>query len=170
MNTEELFKMDVLQLTNSYDCVLIDAEDKPRIDTLKTKWSLLRQKNGDISGIKSTRTFKGNKTIWLHRFLMGSKNGDRLDIDHEDMSPLDNRKCNLRICNRSENQCNRGKNKNNTTGEKCIFWEERPKKFRVRIKKYNKLYHCGLFDTIEKAIKVRDEKLKELHGEFARLN
>lgn len=47
----------------------------------------------------------GKKTILMHRLIMVVQSG--LDVDHRNHLKLDNRRCNLRICTRSENNRNR---------------------------------------------------------------
>ena len=50
---------------------------------------------------------KANLSIYLHRYLMGCKNGDNKSIDHINNNKLDNRLCNLRVANMSEQNMNR---------------------------------------------------------------
>jgi len=70
-------------------------------------------------------SFVNSKVCAMHRFVMGRVLGRQLVksemVDHINNNPLDNRRDNLRICDRTNNAMNRGKNKNNTTGFKGVM-------------------------------------------------
>lgn len=91
-------------------------------------------------------------------------------VDHINGDGLDNRKSNLRICNGSQNRCNKGKPKNNTSGYKGVTWHTPNKKWVAQIAVNGKHSYIGSFKTKEEAAKAYNKKAKELHGEFARLN
>jgi hypothetical protein len=94
----EIFTYNINQeKTGSF---LIDTEDLGKV--IKYKW---RGANKYTSYV--TRMCKG-KTIYLHKYLMGTKVGDIRDVDHINRIPRDNRKCNLRIVSHKENCNNRG--------------------------------------------------------------
>ena len=107
-----------------------------------------------------------NKLISLHRFLYPEI--ERLD--HINMNPLDNRSCNLRPCDRSQNGSNRTKQKNNTTGFKGVVKHKQNGNFVAQIFCKQKRIHIGCFSTAEEAGKAYDTKAKELFGEYANLN
>lgn len=106
------------------------------------------------------------KKIYMHRLIMN--NPKVLQIDHINGNGLDNRKQNLRICSRSDNQHNRGKNKNNKSGHKNIYWHTQTSKWRVGVMHKRKNYHGGEFDNLEDAVKARDRLQIQFHGSFAR--
>ena len=101
-----------------------------------------------------------NNTIGkLHRYLISTP--EELDTDHIDHDKLNNRKSNLRICTRSENQANaimrpmRGIRKLSSG-----HWN-------VRVQ-YNKKSHCvGTFTTLQAAQSARDTKMKQLFNVFS---
>lgn len=106
------------------------------------------------------------KCLNIHRLIMNT-NKPSVKVDHINSDTLDNRKTNLRLCNNSENCCNRKKSVKNKSGEKNIYWNKSFEKWIVQIAKdYNQIY-LGSFNTLEEAIKVRDENLIKLHGVFA---
>ena len=90
-----------------------------------------------------------------------------LFIDHKNGNTLDNRKENLRICNRSQNNANKimTTNKHKFKG---IF--SHSKGFVARVEFKAKRIYCGYFKTAEEAAKGYDKKALELFGEFACLN
>lgn len=91
------------------------------------------------------------------------------ELDHINHTPADNRISNLRLCSRSENQSNRRKQSNNTSGFKGIHWFPQSRKWRVRLGHKGKHYHVGLFNTIEEAVAAYDEAVRRLHKEYAYL-
>tara|TARA_R110000803_G_scaffold40540_2_gene87353 strand:+ start:447 stop:1136 length:690 start_codon:yes stop_codon:yes gene_type:complete len=116
--------------------------------------------------------YKNNKqkNFKLHRLVFKSHNPliniEGFDIDHINQDKLDNNINNLRICTRSENQCNVKVNtKNNILGIKNIH-KTKDNNFKVQIVKDGKNYN-KYFKTLEEAIVYRDLKLSELHKEFA---
>jgi len=64
------------------------------------------------------------RKIYLHRFLTGLNYGDKRQVDHINHDTLDNRRENIRVCNRSENQMNRTLQKNNSTGFKGVSFRK----------------------------------------------
>lgn len=53
-------------------------------------------------------------------------------------------------------------NKNNTSGRKGVCFDKHSGKWKSYIRIKKKLYHLGLFETIDDAIKAREEKEREL--------
>lgn len=65
---------------------------------------------------------------------------------------LDNRKQNLKRKSTSENAMNRkGKNKNNKSGYRNVFWETRSHKWVVSLCINNNRMRLGEFDDVDKA-------------------
>lgn len=110
-----------------------------------------------------------SKRVYLHRELLGRDPGDGTDVDHANGNRLDNRRCNLRVCSRSQNLTNKGPKSGNASGIRGITWHKASKKWMVSGCKDRKTYYGGLFTDFSEAIKVRNELVKRLHGEFARI-
>ena len=91
-------------------------------------------------------------------------------IDHINLDKKDNRFSNLRLCNRSENGCNRGLNKNNTSGEKGVTWHKRASKWCGEVWKDGEKHYLGLFIEYADAVNAVRRKRIELHGDFAKFN
>lgn len=109
-----------------------------------------------------------NKTILMHREILGAKKGDI--IDHKNGDPLDNRACNLRLCTSKQNSRNSKIHKNNTTGYKGIVLHKPTGKYHSRIVLDGKKLSLGYFDNPVDAALAYDKKALELFGEFAFLN
>jgi len=106
-----------------------------------------------------------NESFRLHRDIL--KCSDDFEIDHINGDRLDNRRSNLRIATRSENSCNTVR-KNNLSGQKGVSYLKHNKKWIAQISKNRKKYYLGCFESKFDAIKVYQDKAKELHGEFAK--
>jgi len=106
--------------------------------------------------------------VMMHRAVLGFP--ECQNIDHRNDNGLDNQKHNLRECTISENTSNMIASGRNTSGFKGVDWHKNNKKYRARINVCNKEIHIGFFVSKIEAAKAYDEKAKELHGKFARLN
>lgn len=104
----------------------------------------------------------------MHREIICSPPG--FEIDHINMDKLDNRKCNLRVCSTQENQRNRGKQSNNTSGYKGVCWHKPTSKWGVSITARGRQLHLGLFVLPEEAARAYDSAARKYHGEFAYFN
>ncbi len=146
---------------------LVDDEDYERLTT--HKWQVFRHRSGKLYAAR-TRTMNGVKVgERMHRVITGAGIGTL--VDHINGNTLDNQKSNLRICTNSENMCNRGKQKDNTSGYKGVLFKKKHKNpWFARIKKDKIIYPLGYFNTPKEAAIAYNNKAMELHGEFARLN
>lgn len=91
----------------------------------------------------------------MHRMLMGLGNWDgRISVDHINGDGLDNRRCNLRLANRTIQKLNQRVGRNNTSGELGVhlrptgLWQAR---FGVGKKRYS----LGHFKDYNQAVHVQ---------------
>lgn len=76
-------------------------------------------------------------------------------VDHKDGDPLNNLFSNLRLATDSDNQRNRGMQRNNTSGVTGITWHKQTGKWQAQANDNNgKQKHLGLFIDIEEAAAV----------------
>jgi hypothetical protein len=109
-----------------------------------------------------------NKTTYLHRMLMNPPTG--FQVDHIDRNPLNNQKSNLRICTLHQNRLNRGRQKDNSSGYKGVYWKPKVKKWQAGIGFNKKYIYLGLFNTPKDAAEAYNAAAIKYHGEFAALN
>ena len=88
-------------------------------------------------------------------------------VDHINMNPLDNRKCNLRICTMQQNNFNKKEQTNNTSGRVGVTWDKQTNKWRAQIQVNGKSIKLGRFKNKEDAIKARLQAEMKYYKEFA---
>jgi hypothetical protein len=116
-----------------------------------------------VGGYLVRRTM-GSK-IWFHRLV--NKTPEGLETDHINGNKLDNRKCNLRTVDSSQNQRNRNTKHVSNTGLKGINFYKKNGKYRVSITFRGKAIHIGYFFTIEEAKQAYDKAASQYFGEYA---
>jgi hypothetical protein len=151
---------------NSGTIVLIDEADYESIKDYRWKLS----SHGYITHQEWKGQRKKPKTFYLHRLIMNPNEGQL--VDHINGDKLDNRRENLRLCDKGGNQRNRGKQANNTSGYKGVYLSKKGKlkPWYVKIAFEGKDYSGGYHASKEEAARAYDQLARELHGEFARLN
>lgn len=106
--------------------------------------------------------------VFMHRQILDAPEG--MYVDHMDGDKLNNVRPNIRLATNAQNLCNRGPNKNNTSGFKGVSWNKRSGKWRSQIWKDGVTHHLGLFADLREAASAYDKAALELHGEFAQTN
>lgn len=76
-------------------------------------------------------------------------------IDHINGDTRVNKKQNLRICTQAENLCNKHFMSNNTTGIIGVSYDKYRRRWAPEIRKDQKRWHLGRFQTIEEACYAR---------------
>ena len=146
----------------------VDEDDFERVN--QYKWSYI---NGYAQRAKYRQDGK-RRLYGLHRFVMGLSMESDLMVDHINGDKLDNRKVNLRICTKGQNNNNHGpKNRlgKGTSKYKGVSYKgDTVKKWRSRITIGRKEINLGRFDSEEEAARAYNEAAKEHFGEFAWLN
>lgn len=159
---------------NEYYCPLIDypnyaVSNYGNVKNIKTDRILKPRfdKNGYLVIHLYNNTVE--KTIKIHRLVLTTFENNpenKKCIDHIDNNKTNNELFNLRYATNSENQQNTNLCKKNTSGSKGIILNKKYNKWRAQIVINKKYIYIGQFDNIEDAIKARQEKAKELFGEF----
>ena len=107
-----------------------------------------------------------NKRVFLHNLLMNPSKEQV--VDHINGNPLDNRRCNLRLCSFSDNLKNKKTYKNNRLGVRGVSYNKQEGKYVARIQVDKKPIFLGYFDTIDEASKIRKEAEIKYFGEYRR--
>jgi hypothetical protein len=153
--------MEIL-LKNTGNFTIIDDEDYPKV-----KYSNWYELKG--YAVRMTAKCEGKKKmLYMHRIIVPSAGGYL--IDHINRNRLDNRKENLRIATRAQNNINRERVKGAQSPYRGVIWRPHAKAWKAYIKKDHKQIHLGYFLTPEKAALKYNEKAVELFGRFAVLN
>ncbi|EOS94747.1 HNH endonuclease [Erwinia tracheiphila] len=89
------------------------------------------------------------------------------DIDHINRIRSDNRLCNLRLANKSQNQHNTGLGRNNSSGFKGVYFSTREGKFLAQIMVSRKRVSLGYHRTAIEAHQAYKNAAAIYHGEFS---
>ena len=124
---------------------------------------------GSLSASEYLRTKINYEEHYIHKIIFLMHHGYTPQIvDHIDGDRTNNKIQNLRAVNLSQNQHNRTKSANNTSGFKNVSWCKRTKKWQVTLAMSNKAMAFGRFNDIELADLVAQEARDKYHQQFAR--
>jgi hypothetical protein len=108
------------------------------------------------------------KLLYLHRYLLNAQADQR--VDHISGDRLDNRRENLRLVTRSQNQQNRKCPTHTVSGKKGVTWHQKRSKWHVRISVNGTRIHLGYYDDVETAAQVYDAAARHFFNGYARPN
>ena len=92
------------------------------------------------------------------------------EIDHRNRIKTDNRLENLRPCDRTLNNANQPKRKDNSSGYRGVSWSKNTRKWWAQITVRGTHYNLGYYDTPEQAALQYNEAARQHFGEFAYIN
>lgn len=96
----------------------------------------------------------GPERVFLHRVIFEHYHGPMpagLETDHIDRTPLNNTPDNLRAVTNTQNQANKGKQKNNTSGFRGVHWYKQCKRWGAAIRVNRHRIYLGAFLTAKEA-------------------
>lgn len=116
--------------------------------------------------------YGNNRKRSMHRMLMAAILEQfvpaELQVDHINHTRIDNRRENLRLATRSQNQAYKKLQVNNTSGYKGVIWNKN--RWEVRIRYQGRKLYLGRYDDPIQAAFVYDGAARLLYQEFAGLN
>lgn len=159
-NIEWIFDEDIaIGIAIKGERFCIDKEDYPLVKDYC--WRI--DKYGYVV---ANRRDGSNKIIRLHDFIM-MHNSKNTIVDHKNWDKTDNRKQNLRIATKSQNNINIKRKLNNTSGYTGVTYNKRTNRYIARISLNNKRIFLGSFKDINDAIEARHNAEIKLHGEWS---
>lgn len=158
MKLIELSKHGYLKNRGKY-FAKVDDEDFEML--MKYKWSVRKQTHTIYA--QDSATAKP-----MTRFLFNVPDG--MVVDHIDGDGLNNQKHNLRVCTPDQNSLNLTKTRGLKTHSKYKGVSASRGYWSASICLQHKSHFLGRFKTELEAAIAYNEKAKELHGEFAKLN
>lgn len=148
---------------------IIDTEDLEKLTKQDFSWNAAFDPKMNQYYAQATEYLRGKnktKTKQLAREILNAKEGEY--VDHKDHDILNNRKYNLRISKGAENTKNRkGKNSNNKSGYRNVFWNKRKNKWEVHLQVNGKDKCFGRFNNVHEAGEYAKIRRQEIYGEFA---
>lgn len=144
-----------IHLTQGYVTVVDEAD----FDYL-SQWNWSVTVNGYAQRSYKNLTTGKKGIMYLHRQIMMPPDG--MDVDHINRNRLDNRRSNLRICNRAINLLNKGPEPSNTSGYRGVYLDKRNGRWRVRMKWQGRYKTFGGYDTALEASNVYEAKRQEI--------
>lgn len=152
-----------IELTrNQY--ALVDEQDYQSVSA--NKWAFTSWGYAARNGPRQAGTSKQEK-IYMHRLLICAPKG--MEVDHINGDKIDNRRNNLRICNRDQNAKNSGLSKKNKSGHIGVVFEKQGgyERWAAFISIDNKLCRIGSFLNKQEAIEARIKAEKKHYGEYS---
>jgi hypothetical protein len=147
--------------------IAVDVEDQHLL--LSHRWHRNKAYGYAVRNHRDGGRAAPSRTLYLHRVIMQAQPGQF--VDHISGDILDNRRCNLRLCTKSQNGMNRRKANFATTSRfHGVHWCRRAERWRAQIKLRTGRRPIGNFGSEEAAARAYDAAAREHFGEFARLN
>lgn len=139
-------------------------------DLLAFKWNAGRRQDYYYAS-RGVKINDKMKHIFMHRVILERMIGRPLTrndfTDHIHGNTLDNRRSEIRLATRSQNQCNQPVDRANKTGYKGVHFRHDREKYMATIYVQRKQIHLGTFNTAEEAHAAYCQAAIKYHGEFA---
>jgi hypothetical protein len=159
-----------IQLTKGHVATIDDTD----VDLAQFKWYSHSSNGGKRAyAAMGTARYEFSKSKFLHRIVLERIIGRPLNLgeipDHINGDSLDNRRSNLRLATKAQNNRNAQIPKTNKTGYKGVAFRKERQKWQATINYNNHKIYLGCYDTPQEAYVIYCKAARILHGEFARL-
>lgn len=145
------------------EITLIDDSDAEWAS--KYQWRLSHQGYA----VRSEQTKAGYREVSIARELLNAPSG--FEVDHINRDRLDNRRCNLRLVTKQQNQMNRSKLSGTTSRFIGVYIHRgRKKMWDSRITIGGRIIWLGSYYDETEAALAYDNMAKKMKGEYANLN
>lgn len=133
------------------------------------RWHARSHRDGTPYAARNGRVVDGcrGQIIFMHNQIMQPPAG--MAVDHINRDKLDNRRSNLRICTRAQNQAN-CERRVKAAPYRGIRSVNKGTRWAAQIGANGAHHYLGCYPTMEDAARAYDEAALRLHGEFATLN
>jgi hypothetical protein len=171
----DIVELDVSTPSRPNDVCLLDFDDLDKVlekrDVFgnRMRWMSHNscEQGHDRWGVYVTAS---NRKTRIHRIIL-NVNDPLLIVDHINGNTLDNRKLNLRIISRSENNKNVRMRITNTSGATGVEYNKELNNYKARITLHVKTFHLGTFNTLAEARAAYEGAKKTLgfserHGRY----
>jgi hypothetical protein len=164
-------KDGVVSVVTKNGTILFDESDIPLMSDYTIHVGV-RKGGRYLSAVISPRgRAESRRKFIMGRVLLGAKPGQM--VDHINHNPLDNRRCNIRLCTPSQNAQNTSCTKAGVSGYKGVSKGTPVKgkeRWNVGIQFNGIKIYLGSFKNIECAAMAYDAAARRYHKEFACLN
>jgi AP2 domain/HNH endonuclease len=154
--------MPEIPLTKGF-IALVDEEDFDLVSQMR--WYAHADRRNNVYARSRTHNQTG---IYMHRLILGAAKGD--EVDHHNHNGLDNRRSNLRLCSRTQNNGNARLQRHNTSGFKGVSFNKPRNRWQAYINFEGKKISLGYFDSPRHAALKYNAAASEYFGEFANVN
>lgn len=143
---------------------IVDAEDFEWL----SQWNWYANWSSQGKTFYAWRKKQKNTVVQMHREILQCAKKE--EADHRNHNTLDNRRENLRKCNRHENMRNTRIRSDNKTGFKGVSWDNWSNKWVVRINIDGHCRNFGRFSSVKEAALAYDVVAKKHYRQFANPN
>ena len=158
-----------ITLTNTDQVAILDSEFEAEARKVRSWHANFNKDKTEVTGVIGRLQAKyGGGMIYLHHLMLGDEyvnakaDNPKIEADHIDRNPLNNRMSNLRLVSRSTN--NRNQRVRGKVGSRGVHWDKHAKKFRARIQLPSKKQkHLGLFSNEADAAAAYKQAFQELY-------
>lgn len=146
---------------------IVSAQDYKQLS--QYNWCAIRNRHNWYA-VRNVKVAGGRKLYAMHRQILQLPANNVIQVDHHNGNGLDNRRRNLRIAGRTQNQQNCRQPRHNTSGYKGVCWDKNRQQWLVSVTKHSKAHFIGRFNSRRQAAIAYNRAAVKLHGCFARLN